>query len=153
MWKHFLTDKNGKPLNVQTGVDGNRCLITDGSRVLAAHWQSSDITTATTTTIVEANPSESIMITDLIVILSKKVASATIIARFSDGTNTDNFFTLDAGAASFQFSHAFQGGLRGWKDADFQVVTDSATTLSVLLGYVHVSTEQTKPYGIWNGER
>ncbi len=93
MLKYYLSNEDGIPLNVQTGVDGNQCLVTDGSRVLSAHWRSSSITTATTTTIVEANPSESILLTDMVLILSKKVASATIIPRFTDGTNTITLFT------------------------------------------------------------
>ena len=153
MWKSLLSHKDGNPLNVQTGIDGNKCLITDGMRALAAHWQSASITTATTTTIVEAAPNESILLTDFVIILSKKVATATIIPRFSDGTNAENLFTFDAATSSFQFSHAFQGGLRGWKDADFQIITDQATTIGVLLGYVHIAPAQTKTYGRWLGER
>jgi hypothetical protein len=153
MYKQIISDSNGTPVNIQTGIDGKRCLVTDGSRVLNAHWQSANITTATTTTIVEANPTESVMLTDLVVILSKKVAAATIVARFSDGTNTVDLFTFDAATASFQFSHAFQGGLRGWKDADFQIVTDDATIVGLLVGYVHVSPDETKSYSVWNAER
>jgi hypothetical protein len=93
------------------------------------------------------------MLTDLVIVLSKKVVAATIVPRFSDGTNTEDLFTFDAATASFQFSHAFQGGLRGWKDADFQIVTDQATTVGVLLGYVHIAVEQTIAYGTWNASR
>ncbi len=153
MFKHYLANSAGTPLNVQTGVDGKQFLVTDGSRVLGAHWQSEAITTTTTTTIIEAIPDESIMLTDLVVILSKKVADATIIVRFYDGTNTEILFTFDGAFASFQFSHAFQGGLRGWKDADFQIVTNKNTTVGVLVGYVHIATAQTKEYSIWNAER
>lgn len=153
MFKYYLADKNGTPLNVQTGISGSQCLVTDGARVLDAHWESASITTATTTALVEAKPDESIMLTDLVVILSKKVAGATIIVRFTDGTNTVPLFTFDAVTASFQFSHAFQGGLRAWKDADFQVVTNQATTVGVLIGYVHIASNETKEYGVWDAER
>ncbi len=153
MFKQYLANKSGVPLNVQTGVDGNPTLVTDGSRVLAAHWQSASITTGTTTTIVAAKPNESILLTDLVLILSKKVASATIALNFSDGTNSVTLFTFDAATASFQFSHAFQGGLRGWKNADFKVVTSHNTTVGVLVGYVHVASEQTKSYSVWNADR
>ncbi len=153
MLKYYLADSDGIPLNVQTGVDGSRCLITDGARVLDAHWQSEEITTATTTTIIETRPNESILLTDLIITLSKKIASATIIPCFDDLTNTVNLFTFDASTSPFQFSHAFQGGLRGWKDGDFKVVTSHNTTVSLLVGYVHVAPQQTKPYGVWNADR
>ena len=153
MLKHYLADKSGEPLNVQTGVDGKKCLITDGARVLLAHWQSGEITTATTTTIIETRPNESILLTDLIITLSKKIASATITPCFDDGTNAINLFVFDAATASFQFSHAFQGGLRGWKNADFKVVTSHNTTVGVLVGYVHVAPKQTKSYSVWNADR
>ena len=152
MLKFFLANKDGVPLDVQVGLDDHQTLISEGLRTLAAHWKSSAITTATTTTVVEAKPNQSILLTDIMVVLSKKVTAATIVVQFSDGTNTENLFTLDATAA-FQFSHAFTGGLRGWKDADFQVVTDDTTTLSVLVGYVHVSTESTKTYDVWDAGR
>lgn len=153
MIKLYVADKNGEPLNVQTGVDGNQCLITDGARVLDAQWQAHSITTATTTTIAEAKPNQSIMLTDLVIILSKKVAASTIVPRFSDGTNTIDFATFDSSVDSFYFTYAFTGGVRGWKDADFQIVTDEATTISIILGYVHISSEQTKNYGVWNEAR
>ena len=153
MLKHYLADTNGVPLNVQTGLDGSRCLIIDSSRVIAAHWQSVSITTATTTPVVVAKPGEAIMLTDMVIILSKKVNLATIIPCFADGTNTVNLFEFDASTAPFQFSHAFQGGLRGWKDADMQIVTNQATTVGVLIGYVHISPEQTSSYGVWDAER
>ena len=153
MLKFFLANKDGKLLNVQVGLDDEQTLISEGIRTLAAHWKSSKITTATTTNLIEVAPNESILLTDLIVTLEKKVATATIIPRFSDGANTENLFTFEAATAAFQFSHAFQGGLRGWKDADFQVVTNEATTVSVLVGYVHITPEATKPYDVWSAER
>ena len=153
MWKFFQADKGGNPVNVRTGLDDESTLVAESLKIIDAHWKSSAITTATTTTVVEAMSSESIMLTDLVIVLSKKVAAATVVVQFYDGTNTENLFTLDANVDSFQFSHAFQGGVRGWKDADFQIVTDQATTLAVLVGYVHISSKGTKEYSVWNAER
>ena len=153
MWKFYVADKAGAPIDVRCGLDECQTLITEGLRTLAAHWKSPSITTATTTTVVEAKPNQSIMLTDLVVILSKKVAGATVIVRFSDGTNTEIMLTFDAATANFEFTHAFTGGLRGWKDADFQIVTNQATTLAVIVGYVHISTESTKAYDVWDAER
>ena len=153
MWKFFQTDTAGDLLNVEPGLKDKKTLMVESQRVLAAHWKSPAITTATTTTVVEARPSQSILLTDLVVILSKKVASATIVVRFSDGTNTVNLLTFDAATASFEFRHAFTGGLRGWKDADLQIVTNQATTISPLVGYVHLSSGTTQTYPIWNSER
>ena len=153
MWKFFIADKSGTSLDASLGLSDKPTLITESLKTTEAHWQSSAITTATTTTVVSVVPNESIQLTDLIVILAKKVVAATVIVRFSDGTNTVNLFTLDAGTAPFQFSHAFQGGLRGWKDASFQVVTDDTTTLSVMVGYNHLPAKVTKTYSVWNAER
>jgi len=153
MWKVFQATKAGEPVNIRLGLDDACTVVTEGLKTLDAHWRSSAITTAVTTTVVEAKVNESILLTDIMVILSKKVTAATIIVRFSDGTNAVNMFTLDAGTNPFQFSHAFQGGLRGWKDASLQVVTDDTTTVSVLVGYVHISSEATQSYDVWDSDR
>jgi len=154
MWKHPITDKSGVPLNIQTGIDGNQTLVTDGIRALNAQWQAVSLTTAVTGQhLVDARPHGSIMLTDLIVILSKKVTAATISFSFENGGNKATLFKFDAATDSFQFSHAFQGGLRGWKDADLLVTTNQATTVGILVGYVHIAPAQTKTYGVWNAER
>lgn len=153
MWKFLLSAKNGTPLDACSGLSDKPTLIAESLKTTEAHWKSASITTAVTTTIIAANPRESILLTDIIITLSKKVTASTIIVRFSDGTNTVNLFTLDGATASFQFSHAFQGGLKGWKEANLQVVTNEATTVSILVGYVHLTPMATKTYSVWNGER
>jgi len=153
MFKYFLVNKAGTPLDVQVGLADHQTLMVESHRVLDAHWKSSPITTATTTTIITSRPNESVMLTDLVVILSKKVAASTIVVRFNDGTNTAILFTFDSTVDSFFFSHAFQGGIRSWKNANFQIVTDQATTVTVFVGYVHISEDATKSYAVWNAER
>lgn len=155
MLKIRLVNNDSKSLDVHTGLlDDHPTLVTESIRTLAAHWQAATITGSATTPIVTARPKEAILITDLIVILSKKVASLTIIPRFSDGSNTENWLIFDGATASFEFSHAFQGGIRGWKEADFQVVTDQNTiTLAVMVGYVHISEKATLTYDVWDAER
>ena len=153
MWKFFQSDSSGKPLCVLNGLKDCPTIVAESIKTLEAHWVSELITTAVTTTVVEATPKESILLTDLVVILSKKVALSTIVVRFYDGTNTENLFTFDGATDSFQFSHAFQGGLKGWREADFQVVTNQATTVSVLVGYVHISEKSTKSYSQWVADR
>lgn len=153
MFKQILAYKNGTPLSVDTSLNGEKCLVVDSQRVLSASWQSASITTAKTTTIISAKQNESVLLTDLVVILSQNMFFATITPRFSDGTNTVDFFVFNASTAPFQFSHAFQGGIRGWKNADFQIVTNQATTVSIFVGFVNIPTEQTMPYGAWNENR
>jgi len=155
MLRTVLQNDDSKSLNVQTGLDDNPTLVTEGMRVLASHWKSIVYTgVAATTEVIAARPNEAIGITDLIIILAKKVTSLTVIPRFSDGTNTVNLVTFDGATDSFSFSHAFQALIRGWKEANFQVVTDEdSPILSVMVGYVHISPEATLPYAVWNAER
>ena len=61
----------------------------------------------------------------------------------------DNFISI----TKRLFSKKSFGRLRGWKDASFKVVTNKATTVSLLVRYVHVAPEQTKRYGEWNADR
>ena len=153
MFKFFLANKDGKPVEVQAGLDDSPALIAESLRTLRAHWQTSSITTATTTTIICPRSNAALLLTDLIIILSKKVASATIITRFTDGTNTENLITFDAATASFEFSHAFQGGLRAWKDAEFQIVTNQTTTIAVFVAYMHISEKSSLEFGAWDAIR
>jgi len=153
MWKFFQSDKNGIPISICNGLRDEPTLISESVKTVDTHWKSSAITTATTTTVVSVKPNESILLTDILIVLSKKVAGATVIVQFSDGTNTEVLFTLDATVDSFQFSHAFQGGLRGWKEANIQVITNQVTTISVLVVYIHVSTKSTQKYTVWNAGR
>ena len=153
MWKFFQANKNGIPLDICQGLRDAPTPIVESAKTVSAHWKSVSPTTATTTVVAEPPPNESLLLTDLIVILSKKVASATIIIRFADGTNTENLFTFDAATDSFQFEHAFQGGMKAWKDAALQVVTDQATTVTVFAGYLYISPVGTDTYSVWNSKR
>ena len=153
MNKVYLANKDGVSVEIRPGINDSPVLIAESLRILAGHWQTQSITTATTTTIISTRPNEAVMLTDIVVILSKKVASATIIVRFSDGVNTINLMTLDAATAAFNFSHPFQGGIRGWKDANFQVVTSHNTTVAVLAGYTNITSRAAQAFGLWNAER
>ena len=154
MLKLVAADKSGIPLDVHAGLDDHPTRITESLKTLDAHWRASAITTATTTIVVPARAGASLMMTDIVVILTKKVTAATIVVSWEcSGGYKVPMFSLDAGTASFQFSHAFQGGMKGWKDADIVVITNDTTTLSVLVGYVHISTESTQSYSEWNSER
>lgn len=154
MLKFLLANRNRKELNSQLGLNDLPTLITESMRVVAGFWQAVAITGSATTEIVVAKPNESILVTDLIVILAKKATNLTIIPRFHDGSNTENWLTFDGATAPFEYSHAFQGGIRGWKDANFQVVTDQNTiTLTVMVGYVHISEKATLTYDVWDAER
>ena len=153
MWKFFQANSSGVPIDIANGLRSVPTLVVESARTLEAQWKSSTISTAVTTTIVEAKVNECILLTDLIITLSKKVASATVIAQFYDGTDTEPLFTQDASTAPFQFGHAFTGGPTGWQNADFQIVTNQATDLSVLVGYVHIKPTGTLTHAQWDERR
>ncbi len=154
MFKFYLANKSGVPINAESGLDDNPALVTESLRVLECHWKSGINAAATTTTIVAANANESIMITDIIITSSKKVANSTVIVRLSDGTNTEIMMVVDRETAPVEFSHSFAGGVRGWKEADFQVVTNKAAMYVVtLVGYVHLSAGATMTYTQWDADR
>ncbi len=153
MNKINLADSNGICVNIRNGFDDKPAIITESLLSLNTNWYSSVITTATTTTIAESKPNQSILITDIVIVLSKKVTNATIEVMFDDGSNNVTLFTFDASTSSFQFSHTFRGGIRGWKDADFKIITNQATTVSVLIGYLHISPESSQSYFVWDAGR
>jgi len=154
MLKQILAAAGGKALNTMLGIDGIQTLVAESITKLNAHWQTAVITINTTTTIVAVRPQESIMLTDLIITSSKKVAGLDITAQFYDGTNTVVMMGVEGATAPVNFGHAFAGGLRGWKDADFQIVTDvTAGNVTVMVGYVRISPKFTLDYSVWDAER
>jgi len=154
MFKYFLADKSGVPLDVQPGIHGEPTIVTESVRTLSCHWAVATNSGIETITAVEVRPNESIMITDLIITSSKKVTDATIIPLFDDGTNSIDLITIEAGLVAVEFSHAFTGGIRGWKDADFKITTNKAAmNVETLVAYVRISSDLTLTYSEWNANR
>jgi len=61
---------------------------------------------------------------------------------------------IEAETAPVNFSHAFSGGFKGWKDADFQIVTlGAAIVVTVTVVYLHISETLTLEYTKWLAER
>lgn len=154
MIKILLANKIGKILLNRIGLNGQSVLVVESLIKLDAHWQSSVNDAAETIDIVTPKSKESIMITDLIITSSKKVANSTLIIQFSDGVNTELLTEMEGETSPIEFSHAFSGGLKGWKDAVLQVVTDQALmNVTTLIGYVKISKTLTKTYSEWDVER
>lgn len=154
MFKHVIADKNGTPIDVQPGINGKPTIITESLRTLNCHWAVVTNTGIETKTVVTVRPNESIMITDIIITSSKKVTDATIIPLFDDGTNSVDLMTIEAGLAAVEFNHAFTGGIRGWKNADFKITTNKAAlNVETLVAYVRISETLTLTYDVWNAER
>lgn len=154
MIKTALADSNRESLDVQIGIDGKPTLITESLRILDCHWAVVTNTGVETKTVVTVRPNESIMITDIIITSSKKVVDATIIPAFDDGTNSIDLMTIEAGLAAVEFNHSFAGGVKGWKDADFNITTNKAAlNVETMIAYVHISEELTLSYDEWDAER
>jgi hypothetical protein len=151
----FLTNpQTSLVLDCKPGFMGKCTLIAESLTRLSSRWQSGINNAAETIDIVTPKPNESIFITDILVTSSKKVANSTIVLQFHDGTNTEEIMEIEGESAPVEFSHAFAGGLSGWKDAILQVVTDQAAMHVVtLIGYVKVSKDLTKTYSDWSESR
>ena len=153
--KVFLSDpESSQALNYESGFTGKYTLVAESLVRLNARWQSGINNAAETINIVTPVAGESIFITDILVTSSKKVANSTIVLQFYDGTNTEEIMEIEGVSAPVEFSHAFAGGLLGWKDAILQVITDQAAMYVVtLVGYIKVSESLTKTHSEWNAER
>lgn len=149
-----INPQTSQALDCEVGFEG-KCTFVAESRIrLNAKWQSGINNAAETIDIVTPKVNGSIFITDLLVTSSKKVAASTIILQFYDGTNTEKIMEIEGATAPVEFSHAFAGGLLGWRDAILQVVTDQAAMYVVtLVGYLRVSQDLTKSYSEWETDR
>ena len=154
--KSYLIDPDtGKTMQGALGIRGKPVIIAESVKLINGLWQLGANAGAETVTIVEAKPSEAILITDILITSVKKVNSGTVVVQFSDGTNTEQFIpTIDAEIAPVEWNHSFSGGLRGWADADIQVTTNQAAmVVSTLVGYIRLSKEVAHNYGVWNEGR
>jgi hypothetical protein len=153
--KVFLANpESSQALSCKSGFVGECTLVAESLIRLNAKWKSGINSAAETVDVVAPKPSESIFITDLLLTSSKKVANSTIILQFYDGTNTEKIMEIEGETAPVEFSHAFAGGLPGWKDAVLQVITDQAAMYVVtLVTYIRVSEKLTKTYSEWSADR
>jgi hypothetical protein len=150
----LINPRNGMSLDSQYGFTDQSTLIAESLARLNSRWKTGVNDAAETIDIVVPAPNESVFITDIMITSSKKVASSTIVLQFYDGTNTEQIMEIEGASAPVEFSHAFAGGLCGWKDAKLQVVTDQAAMYVVtLVCYVRVATKLTKTYAEWSADR
>jgi hypothetical protein len=153
--KVFLANpESGQVLSCKPGFAGECTLVTESLVRLDAKWKSGINSAAETVDVMAPKSGESIFITDLLLTSSKKVANSTIALQFYDGTNTEKIMEIEGETAPVEFSHAFAGGLPGWKDAVLQVITDQAAMYVVtLVTYIRVSEKLTKTYSEWSADR
>jgi|LGOV01.1.fsa_nt_gb hypothetical protein len=153
--KVYLSNpQSDQVLDCGPGFTGRCTLVAESLVRLDSKWQSGINNAAETVNVVTPDTNGSIFITDILVTSSKKVANSTIILQFYDGTNTEKIMEIEGVSAPVEFSHAFAGGLSGWKGAALQVITDQiAMYVVTLVGYIKVSKDLTKTYSEWNADR
>jgi hypothetical protein len=153
--KVFLAhSQDNQTLDCKPGFTGVCTLVTESLARLSAKWRSGINNAAETIDVVSPDTNGSIFITDILLTSSKKVANSTIILQFYDGTNTEKIMEIEGETAPVEFSHAFAGGLSGWRGAILQVITDQAAMYVVtLVGYIKVSEDLTKTYSEWSADR
>lgn len=142
MWKFFLANKDGRPVNFEPSkIDGETkyAISTVTNPQTFGVFKSVSLTTASTTTITTPVNGGSIVLTDLVISAEKKNAG-TVIIRFTDGTNTINIFQGTLTDAPINLSVPFVGKWEGWRDARLEVVTNQNTVATIALGYYKVKT-------------
>lgn len=105
---------------------------------------------AGTTVIATAPAKGSLILTDLI-IGTDKVNNATIAVRFNDGTRSVNLFSGVATDAPINFSVTFGGRVRGWADANLELVTAGALEANVTA--VYYKSTGALEYDVWDYNR
>lgn len=143
-----------KALDTDIGLAGEMTLVTESYRTLMAQWATVNNGGAETETLIDCNDDEAIMILDMIVSSKTKAAGSSIVFRFTDGTDTYDLPAFESVEKTFEFQHAFAGGLKGWKAADFTVITDTAgQDVDTMVTYVRLKGNFVKSYNEWIAEK
>lgn len=139
-----------RALRTNIGLDGEMVLVSESYRTLHSQWATVNNGGAETEVLVECDAEEAIMILDIIVSSKAKVAGSTIVFRFSDGTNTYDLPAFETVEKTFEFQHAFSGGIKGWKAANFTVITDQAgQDVDTSVTYIRLKGDFVKSYEEW----
>jgi len=153
--KSILVDAETlKALKTEIGLGGEHVLVAESYRTLASKWAKVNNGGAETEILVSCKETESIMILDIIVSSKTKAAGSPVVFRFSDGTNTYDLPAFESIEKTFQFGHAFSGGLIGWESADFTVITDTAgQDVDTMVSYIRLKGEFVKGYDKWVADK
>jgi hypothetical protein len=154
MWKQFLADLRGEPLDTINCFRDKPVLAVESHMRHLGHFKSVTRTGSGTTVDIIVTPitGHCIQLTDLIV-TSDKVQSATITLRFYDGTNTETIFGAEVSDAPCNIAIPFVGTWKGWTDARIELVTVNAVTVTVACGYLHLGKNHALDYARWSALR
>ena len=107
-------------------------------------------TTAGTTQIVQPPADGSIIITDLIVNADKRNAGR-VTLQLNDGTRSVVIFSASTVDAPVSSTISLGGRVRGWQNADLELVTVGAVVADVTV--VYFRSEQGLEYDVWDFAR
>lgn len=145
--------ESGKALKTDVDVEGCKILAVETISKLKALWKTGNNAGAASIDLIAPPANESLMVTDLIITSGRQVPNSTVTVQFTDGTRTEVLMILN-NAEVVKFNHGFEGGIRAWKDAKIQIITDTANQLiSSFCAYVKISPAFTKSFDEWDAER
>lgn len=116
-----------------------------------SYFKTATRATAGTTVIVQPRSGDAIALTDLVIAAGKK--DATLVIRFTDGTNTVNILSMPLVDTTIVLAIPFQGRWMGWRDARIEMVTDDIFDATVTCGYLRVDSKHTLSYAEWDAAR
>ena len=153
MIKALLTaGRNGKELHSYDGYDDEPVLVTTDHARKYGHFDTLALGTAGARIIVEADGTNGLYLTDMI-ISCDKVQGGTLRVYYSDGVNDENIMLITVSDAPVTFSMPFQGRWHGWQECDLRIFEVGKLTGQVSLGYFRTPTDKTPTYAEWVAER
>jgi len=151
MLRFLLADTNRTPLEIiKTSYGG--CLAVARTAETQGVFKSTNRTTTGTSIITAPDSGGAIVLTDLL-ISTDKVNNATVVVRFTDGTNTIEIFSANVTDAPVNLSIPFAGNWKGWKNARLELVTVNTVDVTVAVGYYKIGNEFADGYTEWDAKR
>jgi hypothetical protein len=94
-----------------------------------------------------------IILTDL-VLSCNKTNNATVVVRFTDGTETVDIYNGDASNNTINLAISFNGRWQGWQGARLELLTDTlGQVATAAVGYYKVRQSDALPYTAWDALR
>jgi len=153
MIKARLTaSRNDRELHSYDGYDDEPVLVNTNHAREYGHFDSLPLGTAGARIIVEADGTNGLYLTDLLVSCDK-VQGGTIRIYFSDGVDDENIMLITVSDAPVTFSMPFQGKWYGWKSCDLRIFEVGKLDGCVSVGYFRTPEHKTPTHDEWIAER
>ena len=119
-----------KPWEVYKSPSGDEeIMITEDYVTAFSTFKTATITAVGTVEIVAPDGGGSLAVTDIMFSANKNSAT-TVTVRFTDGSNTEDLFTILMTDQPVTFPWAVKGRLQGWRDARLELVVAVADTIA-----------------------